>query len=253
MGVGGFARPATLIGHRGLGAGMVGGHYQNTLASFLAALDAGIGWVEVDVGMTADEELFVAHDAYVKAAFLSQVSGEQASRWGLLRIEELLEALPPAAGVVFDVKSALEDARRARASTTAAVLARRLRRALRQRPVVALSFDPASLHHMRAETPGLPLGLLTWTHFPVGHAVAAAAHLDVQLLAVHAGSLWPSDATAPEDIPALVDIVAAVHRADRQLLAWCPTPEQALALAAAEVDALVVDDVAQQLHALTHL
>jgi glycerophosphoryl diester phosphodiesterase len=253
MGFGGFAQPATLVGHRGLGAGTVGGHDQNTLASFLAALDAGIGWVEVDVGMTGDGQLFVAHDAYVKAAFLSQVTGEQASRWGLLRIDELLEALPADAGVVFDVKSALEDAGRSPTSTTAAVLARGLRRAVQQRPVIALSFDPASLHHMRAETPGLPLGLLTWTHFPVGHAVAAAAHLDVQLLALHAGSLWPSDETAPEDIPALAAVVAAVHRADRQLLAWCPTPEQALALAAANVDALVVDDVAHQVDALRSL
>lgn len=117
--------------------------------------------------------------------------------------------MPRAAGVVFDVKSSMEDAGRTSALTTAALLARAGKDSPWRRPAVALSFDPASLRHMRDELPTLPLGLLTWLRFPVGHAVAAAAHLDVQVLAIHAGSLWPNADTAPSaDNPVPVDVWA---------------------------------------------
>jgi glycerophosphoryl diester phosphodiesterase len=116
--------------------------------------------------------------------------------------------------------------------------------------VLATSFDPAALRHLRQESPDLPLGLLTWLNFPIGHAVAAVAHLDVQVLAAHAGSLWPNDATAPIDLPSLQRIVSQVHQADRQLLVWCPSTEQAQYLVAAGVDALVVDDVAAHVRRL---
>ncbi len=246
-----FPRTATLIGHRGLGKGAVQGHVENTVGSFLAALSAGIDWVEVDVRRTQDDELFVAHDAaFADGCNLAEMTGGQASRYGALRMHELLEALPPAAGVVFDVKSSIEDAGRPAASTTAALLARAGKHSIRHRPVVALSFDPAALRHMREQLPSMPLGLLTWLRFPVGHAVAAAAHLDVQLLAVHAGSLWPNAATAPADVPSLQRVVTRVHESNRQLMVWCPTKDQSPSLVAAGVDALVLDDIPRQLRAL---
>ncbi len=246
-----FTEPATLVGHRGMGKGLVDGQVENSLGSFLGALDAGIGWVEVDIRRTVDDQLFVVHDAaFADGTFLAQITGRQASRHGALHIHELLEGLPDGAGVVFDVKSSMEDAGRSAAATTAALVAREGTRFLGQRPVVAMSFDPAALRHMREQLPGLPLGLLTWLRFPVGQAVAAAAHLDVQLLAIHAGSLWPHTATAPADVPALQRVVAHVHESSRQLIVWCPTQEQSLSLVAADVDALVVDDVPRQLLAV---
>jgi len=247
-----FDERPTLIGHRGLGKGSVAGHAENTLGSFLAALDAGVRWLEVDVRRTLDDQLVVAHDAAIAdGTFLASMSGGQASRHGILRLHELLEFLPPDVGVVFDVKSAMEDAGRPARSTTAALLARAAKSALRQRPVVALSFDPAALGHMRGLLPTLPLGLLTWLRFPIGQAVAAAAHLDVQVLAVHAGSLWPSPATPRSDLPTLPRVVEQVHASRRQLMVWCPTARQARSLFVGGVDALVVDDVPQQVQALT--
>jgi glycerophosphoryl diester phosphodiesterase len=106
---------------------------------------------------------------------------------------------------------------------------------------------------MRAASPRMPLGLTTWLRFPIGHAVAAAAHLDVQVLAVHAGSLWPNTATASVDVPALQAVVDAVHRSGRQLLVWGPTPDQSRHLAEVGVDAMVVDDVPDQVEALAAL
>jgi len=239
-----FSHSATLIGHRGLGKGLVAGRLENTLPSFLAALDAGIDWVEVDVRRTADDQLFVAHDAALADGhFLSEITGVQASRYGVPRVQELLEALPPDAGVAFDVKSSLDDAGRSAASTTGAMLGRIGKASLGSRPTVALSFDPAALRHIRDQLPTMPLGLLTWLRFPVEQAVAAAAHLDVQLLAIHAGSLWPNTTTGPADLPSLPQVVTRVHQSNRQLVVWCPTEDQAKSLVAAEVDALVVDDV----------
>ncbi len=238
-----FSQPATLVGHRGLGRGVVEGQVENTLGSFLGAVEAGIDWVEVDVRRTMDDRLFVAHDAFAGSNFLTRMTAGEATRAGGLRLDELLEALPGAVGVAFDVKSSLEDALRDRSATTATLLARVGKAAAWQRPVAALSFDPASLRHLREVLPELPLGLLTWTHFPVGLAVAAAAHLDVQVLAIHAGSLWPSSATALADVPALHQVVDHVHQADRQLLVWCPNRAQTRELVAAGADALVVDDV----------
>jgi glycerophosphoryl diester phosphodiesterase len=238
-----FVEPTILIGHRGLGKGTVNGQVENTRGSFLAALEAGVDWVEVDVRRTLDDQLFVAHDAFTGSRFMTQMSAREVSAGGGLRIEELLDALPGSAGVVFDVKSSIEDAGRPPRTTTAALLARLGSRSPWHRPAVAMSFDPASLQHMREELPSLPLGLLTWLRFPVGQAVAAAAHLDVQLLALHAGSLWPGPAALRADVPALEEVVEHVREADRQLMVWCPNRAQTRALVAAGVDALVVDDV----------
>lgn len=241
-----------MVGHRGMGKGVVDCQIENSLGSFLAALDSGIGWIEVDIRRTLDDDLFVAHDAaFADGSVVAQLTARQASHHGALHIHELLEALPDEAGVVFDVKSSMEDAGRSAEATTAALLAREGRRFLGERPVVATSFDPAALRHMREQLPSLPLGLLTWLRFPIGQAVAAAAHLDVQLLAIHAGSLWPDAVTAPVDVPALQRVVAQVHESQRQLIVWCPTEDQSLSLVAADVDALVVDDVPRHVLALT--
>jgi glycerophosphoryl diester phosphodiesterase len=249
-----FTDQPAVVGHRGMGKGTVDGYLENTLASFLAAVDAGCDWLEVDVGRSSDDELFVLHDAALSdGSFLADVPAEQAVAGGALRLPELLEALPPGAGVAFDVKSSLQDARRGSSTTTASLLARTCGRQLTDRPVLALSFDPAALQHMRAQAPGIALGLLTWIRFPIGHAVAAAAHLDVQVLSVHAGSLWRNASNGRHDIPPPDHVVARVHEARRQMMVWCPSPRRARTLAAAGVDALVVDDVPRQVRELDRL
>lgn len=249
-----FTGKPSLAGHRGMGKGIVDGHVQNTLDSFLAAVATGADWVEVDVGRTADDGLFVVHDAALaEGVFLSDATARTAVEHGAVRVTELLDALPPAVGVIFDVKSSMDDARRSAGSTTAAMLARTCSQALRGRPAVAFSFDPAALRHLREELPSLPLGLLTWLRFPIGQAVAAAAHLDVQVLAVHGGSLWPNAVNGRNDVPSVQRVVDFVHDADRELAVWCPSERRVKALAAAGVDALVVDNVPRHARAAWRL
>lgn len=238
-----FLQHPTLVGHRGMGEGVVAGYAENTLASFLAAVEAGAGWVEVDVRRSSDDQLFVWHDAAIRGRYLADMTTAEAEKRGALRVEELLDALPGSTGVVFDVKSSMRDARRDAASTTGTLLAHVCRSTLHGRPAVAQSFDPAALVHMRETFPGLALGFLTWLRFPIHIAMAAAAHLDVQVLAVHAGSLVSGRATGLSDVPPLEEVVDGVHAASRQLMVWCPRPRRARALAGSGVDAMVVDDV----------
>jgi glycerophosphoryl diester phosphodiesterase len=247
-----FGPSPVLLGHRGCGRGIVQGHVENTLESFLAAVELGIDWVEVDVRRTADDDLVVAHHpAEDDGVFYADISGDEASDRGVLRLEELLEALPPGIGVDLDVKTSMEDATRERAQTTMGRLAPVAARLVRHRPVLVTSFDPSALDIARELAPSAPRGLLTWLEFPVGQAVAAAGHLDVQVLAVHWGSLRPND-VEPETLHRpLSYVVDLVHDSGREFLAWCPKQRFALELLEAGVDALCVNNVPKVLSALT--
>ncbi len=246
-----FADPPTIVGHRGLGMGVVDGCRGNTLESFLAAVDAGVDWVEVDVQRAVDDALFVHHDASLPDDRpLSETSASELSHLGVVRVVDLLDALPAHVGVVFDVKSTIHDAERDAASTTGAVLAQMCLEHLGDRPSVAMSFDPSALLHMRDIAPALPLGLLTWKRFPIGHAVAAAAHLELDVLAVHAGSMWRNTESGLGNQPLTHRVVEQVHAAGRQFVVWCPSLRRARSLAAEGVDAMIVDDVRSHLRAL---
>lgn len=246
-----FGPRPVLVGHRGCGRGTVDGNRENTLGSFLAAVECGVDWVEVDVRRTRDDELVVAHNpADADGVFWADVTVQEATGRGALRLPELLEHLPPGVGVDFDVKTSMEDATRGRALTTMGTLAGVARREARHREVLVSSFDPGALDIARELAPGVARGLLTWVDFPIGQAVAAAGHLDVQVLAPHWGSLRPN-AREPEFLHRPLEyVVDVVHASGREFLAWCPGLQFAQRLLAAGVDALCVNDVAQVVGAL---
>ena len=247
-----FGPSPAILGHRGCGRGTVDGLLENTLESFLAAVQHGVDWLEVDVRRTSDDLLVVAHNpADDDGVFYADITGHEASYRGSLRLEELLEALPPGVGVDFDVKTSMEDATRERDRTTMGRLAPLVVRESRRRPVLVTSFDPGALDIARELAPGVPRGLLTWLHFPIGQAVAAAGHLDVQVLAPHWGSLRPNQ-IEPEALQRpLESVVDLVHRSGREFLAWCPPLEFAPELLAVGVDALCVNDVPEALASLS--
>jgi len=183
-----FDGAPTVVGHRGYGAGMVGGHAENTLGSFLAAVEAGADWVEVDVRRTFD-------------------------------------ALLPAA------------------EATVGLLAPVAQRESARRPVAVVSFDPAALLAMRHLAPDVATGWLTWLRFPVGFAVSAVAHLDVQFLGLQVGSLVPNRPERVVQVPPVADVVRHVHGAGREMLVWAPSGDALRMVADAGVDAVCVDDV----------
>src|SRR5215217_529439 len=192
-----FGEGPAVIGHRGLGCGVVAGHQQNSLSSFAAAVRSGARWVEADVRRLGDDVLVVAHDAaYPDGTRLDDLTGAEADRRGTLRLSTLLDELPRQVGLNLDLKSSMDDCLRSPGQTTAGLLA----------PVVA------------AEVTRRPLGLLTWYRFPVEMAVAACVHMDVEVLALHVGSLREGTAGGQIDSGVLASLLSLLHRCGRQLL-----------------------------------
>jgi glycerophosphoryl diester phosphodiesterase len=233
-----------VIGHRGLGRGVVRGHRENTLGSFTTAARLGTGWVEADVRRTADDVLVVAHDvAYPDGTRLAQVPAAEADRRGTLRLRTLLERLPAAVGLNVDLKSSIEDGLRPPSRTTAGLLGPVVAAEAGRRRLLVSSFDPAALVVLRDRAPSVPLAWLTWHRFPLDAAVAGCAHLDVDVLGLHVGSLPPDRGPGTVDRSAAVRTVSFVHGSGRGLLVWCPAPAPARVLLEAGADAVVVDGV----------
>lgn len=244
-------RPA-VIGHRGLGCGVVDGHQQNTSGSFAAAVRCGARWLEADVRRLGDDVLVVAHDAaYPDGTRLEDITGPEADRRGTLRLRTLLDELPRQVGLNLDLKSSMDDCLRSPGCTTAGILAPVVAAEATRRPLVVSSFDPAALGLLRAAAPEVPLGLLTWHGFPVEMAVAACAHLDVEVLGLHVGSLWDGTPGGQIDPGFLAGLLSRLHRCGRQLLVWCPQIASARLLVSAGADAVVVDDLPEALVALS--
>ena len=247
-----FGEGPAVIGHRGLGCGVVAGHQQNTLGSFAAAVRSGARWVEADVRRLGDDVLVVAHDSvYPDGTRLAHITGVEADRRGTLRLSALLEELPREVGLNLDLKSSMDDSLRSPETTTAGLLAPVVATEGTRRRLMVSSFDPAALGLLRATAPRVPLGLLTWHRFPLEMAVAACVHMDVEVLALHVGSLWEGAGAGRLDPGFLAGLLALLHRCGRQLLVWCPQIALARSLVAAGTDAVVVDDLPEALVSLS--
>lgn len=234
-----------------MGSGVVGGYTENTLQSFLAAVEAGTDWVEVDVRRTPDGRLVVAHDPEDEDGRADVATeSHDVGRSGTLLLDELLEALPAHVGIDFDLKSSMEDALLPHRDATVGVLAPVAERESRRRPVAVVSFDPAAILALRELAPGVATGWTTWVSFPLEHAVAAAAHLDVQFLGLHK---WSALTRGPDKVIATSRLAAALdhlHGCKRQLLVWCPGSGTLPSVVETGVDAVCVNDVSAALATL---
>ncbi len=241
----------TVMGHRGMGKGVVAGHQENTMASYLACAEL-TDWIELDVQRCADDELMVYHNpATPDGRFLIDQTAAELGAQGVLRFTDVLAELPERICLDIDIKTPLEEALIPAERGTTALLTPILAKELHRRRMFATSFDPATLVELRAAVPALPLCLVTWIAYPIGPAIAAAARLGVQLVGLHTYSFGPSpvqpDPAIHYDHRYAVDVA---HRAGLEVLAWCPSPEEAVAMTAAGVDALCVNDVPGVLAAL---
>ena len=146
---------------------MVAGQRENTLGSFRAAVAAGLSWVEADARVNADGVLVSRHDPMTDdGRLVSELSTRETDEIGLLRVADLFEDLPPEVSVDLDVKTSLEDARRPREETTAALVAALVAREEGRRQVLVSSFDPSAVVIVRERAPRVPIGLLTWRRLP---------------------------------------------------------------------------------------
>jgi glycerophosphoryl diester phosphodiesterase len=242
-----FESKPAIVGHRGFGAGQQGTCRENSVQSFLAAAAAGLTFVELDARRSSDGELVIWHDPVTPAGqYIGAQTAEQLAAAGIVRLEEVLTALPSHVGVNIDVKCALEDATDPPARRTHALIAAALRAFAGTRPFFVSSFDPslpAYLQSRAAQTGEVPLGLITETNFPAEVAVSAAANLGVNALCVHTGTLNLQLAGPRPGAPDAAQIIAAAHLAGLEVMAWSPTPAEAVTLAAAGIDAVCVNDI----------
>ena len=240
-----FATRPAIVAHRGFGRGETDdGIRENTLPAFREGVRCGVNWLEVDVRRSSDDVLFVIHHPTMDdGTFLIDRTAAQIRAAGVLALDDLLAGIPSDVGIVYDVKTSLEDALRPPELTTAGLLLPVVARERDRRPQLVTSFDPAGLLLVGERLPGVPRGLLSWLSFPLRKAIPAAAQLGLEVVSVHWKS-FAANATDPapqhREESYSVDIA---HRAGLQVVAWCPTLERGKELLAAGVDALIVDDV----------
>jgi glycerophosphoryl diester phosphodiesterase len=238
-----FDDPPVVVGHRGMGQGMVGGYAENTTDSLLAAARIA-PWIELDVRRTADDVLVVGHQPALPGGTpVAAAKADEAVAAGLPVLADVLDRLPTRTAVNLDVKSALEDAIRPRNRTTAALVAPVAAGVANRRKVLVSSFDSAVLGAVGRSAPRVPRSLITWLWFPVGIAVAAAAGSGVQVLSVHVGSLEPNTIEPETQHPGVQRVIEVAHSAGLEVLAWCPDVDQARTLLDAGVDAICVNDL----------
>lgn len=221
-----------VVSHRGVRRP---GVRENTPAALAAAAAAGADWVELDVRRSADGVAVVAHDAHTRdgvpivmrdAAALADV--------GVSRLVEALAVLPARVGVDVEVKNLPGEPDFDESNAVAHIVAATVRPHVGSRPLAMTSFNPLTVAALAAALPELPAGLVHSRSLRVTAALAIAAEHGAQLLCPEVGSLGLDPGT-----------VGAVHDAGMALLVWTVNDaEQALALAAAGVDALCTDDPA---------
>ena len=156
-----------LISHRGLTFSWP----ENTLESFLGAVDVGFKWVEMDVICTNDGTLVCAHnydleretDIYgyihkvnlnkVKMAFTGVNKGYPIG-CRIPTLVEVLDRLPEDIGINIEIKTcSVFDFRGARAL-------KKILKKYKARKVIVSSFNPLSLFYFKAQMRAAPIGLL---------------------------------------------------------------------------------------------
>lgn len=227
-----FAGPdPAVVGHRGAPREVA----ENTLASFLAAIDRGADWVELDARRCADG-VVVHHDAVTSdgTPVVEQSLAELAAR-GIPTLHEVLTALPTEVGIDIELKNLpgepdYDEAEQRLGDAVAELVA-----GDRGRPLLVSSFNPEAVEPLRGT--GVGIGLLTTGWMRLDAAVRVARELGFDVVCPHDSSPGLADDPAAA--------VAEAHGAGLELLVWTvDDPQRARELAAAGVDAICTNDPA---------
>jgi glycerophosphoryl diester phosphodiesterase len=226
-----------VIGHRGSGVGLSPrGHRENSIASFLEAVDDGATWVECDVQATTDHVLLLCHNVGSEGVTITEhpLADVASHRWSTLA--GLHAALPRHVGIDVEIKVGLP-ALDGSEPTVEPVLDWIARRAHR-RPWLVTSFDPTVVLAARAR--GLNAGWLTNADWPLHEHLGTAARLGATVIAAHAHSVL-----APKnDHLTPAQVIAAAAARGIQVLTWGASAADVPALTGAGVTAICVNDVA---------
>lgn len=157
-----------LFAHRGLNRKFL----ENTISSFLAALDAGVPGIELDVHLTSDGKLVVFHDDSTGRIERRACPEEpvrdiplESSTLAELRrlsigaqiplLDELFEEFGSRAYYDIELKS-----RSASDTGLASKVAATIRAFGLEKRCVVSSFNPFALRHFRGAEPGIPIGII---------------------------------------------------------------------------------------------
>ena len=225
-----------LIGHRG-GAALAP---ENSIAAIAASVAAGADGVEVDVRLTRDGVLVLAHDpvAVLDDGTSERVSLSLAAGLGATTLAETLDAVPSDKLLVVELKGHPWEAGYDPSEPTAHTAAALLATAAGGRRVVVSSFNPLALSVVRAEAPGIRTAILTAEAFDLGSNLTAAIEGGHEECHVPAALLeeW---------------FVPRAHDAGRRVVAWTvDDPERLRAFRAWGVDGVICDDPAGARRAL---
>jgi glycerophosphoryl diester phosphodiesterase len=233
----------SLVGHRGYGAGAPGGYRENSVESFLAAAESGVCWVELDARRSSDGVPVLWHDPVTADGRpIADLTAADLAAAGIVRLAEVLTALPGHVGVNVDVKTTIRDATDPHARRTHALVADLLRLHAGTRPFLLSSFDaslPCYLRDRASLAGDVALGLITDTGFPADHAISAAANLGFDAVCLSTRTLR----TGREGEQRAQLILDVAHEAGLEVMAWSPDPAESVELARAGVDALCVNDI----------
>ena len=160
-----------IIGHRGASADKL----ENTIEAFVAALEMGADWVELDVHQTADGQLAVHHDAHLDdGTFLNQLSAAE-----LPDHIPLLEAAIEASGdmgINIEIKNDPTSESFDETHAMAPTVLRIARAMLGPAKCLVSSFDMGAINAVRDLDATMPTALLTddqvGPEVSIGRAVA---------------------------------------------------------------------------------
>ncbi len=225
------AQPAVL-GHRGASALV----RENTVEAFRRTAELGGDGVELDVRRTADGELVVHHNATVDGLGPLVDQPLAAIRRQAPWMATFDEAMEACAGrlVNVEIKNFPEEPDYDPEDTVAARVAEWVGARGAYDTVLVSAFNPLTVAAVRAANPEIATGLLVHPDLDATEGVdlaAAAGHRSVH----------PYHETLRDGIAAAV--VARAHEAGLWVITWTPeAPEELRELAAAGVDAVIVDD-----------
>jgi glycerophosphoryl diester phosphodiesterase len=236
-----------VVAHRGASAT----HPENTLDAFLAAVEAGADYVELDARLTADGVPVVVHDADVSRTTdgtglvheltLSQIealdaSGGRGASQEVPTLRRVLDELSGRVGVDIEVKNlpgepGFDPSREAVTEQVVAII----RQVAFEGPLLVSSFNWMSIERSRQLAPDVPTGFITSAAIDAGEALGyARAHGHAFVLP-----------QAPAVFEAGPAFVRAAHETGIRIGAWTVDDPQAIErLFDMGVDAVATNDPA---------
>jgi glycerophosphoryl diester phosphodiesterase len=220
-----------IIGHRGAG----GEAPENMLAGFAHAQRVGVAGVELDLHLSADNQLVVIHDDTVDRTTsgsgpVASFTAAQLRRLEVPTLAEVLTHVPDLRAYFLEIKEHSPE----QYTTLCQLLVQTVAISGVADRVIAISFDAKALETMRATVPGIPRGFLG--SYTDAEDIATAQSL---------GCVWAManiDALTAVPAPAAAEAIAAIRAADLKLGIWtCNTELQLHHAIGFKADAVITD------------